>query len=104
MKRRLPSSKLKGSKPTYFFQLNSWTPFIKGGFQIFKKRGGPNFSQKKGAVSKIGGCFKKEEVSTNCFQCYLCLNVWCVCVLFIYTIPINIICDSEEEPILAPSN
>ena len=34
---------------------------------------------------------------TNLFQCYLPLTVWCVCVLFIYTMSISIIWDSQEE-------
>ena len=38
------------------------------------------------------------------FQCYLSLSVWCVCVLFIYTIFISIICVSQEEPSLTSSN
>ena len=38
------------------------------------------------------------------FQCYLSLSVWCVCVLFIYTIFISIICVSQEELCLTASN
>ena len=34
----------------------------------------------------------------------LFLSVWCVCVLFTYTISISIICVSQEEPSLIASN
>ena len=35
------------------------------------------------------------------FQCYLSLSVWCVCVLFIYTISISIIVSQEESSLIA---
>ena len=53
-------------------------------------------------VGKIGDgvVLRKRSINyfhTNLFQCYLPLTVWCVCVLFIYTISISIIWDSQEE-------
>ena len=62
-------------------------------------------------LCKIGGCLKKRGVSlifilTNPFQCYLSECLVCVrlCVLFIYTISISIICVSQEEPSLIACN
>ena len=71
--------------------------------------GGSDFSYKDGAVGKIDGVVLKKDVSlifilTNPFQCYLSLSVWCVRVLFIYTISISIICVSKDELSLAASN
>ena len=71
--------------------------------------GGSDFSYKDGAVGKIDGVVLKKDVSlifilTNPFQCYLSLSVWCVRVLFIYTISISIICVSKDEPSLIASN
>ena len=71
--------------------------------------GGSDFSYKDGAVGKIDGVVLKKDVSlifilTNSFQCYLSLSVWCVRVLFIYTISISIICVSKDELSLAASN
>ena len=64
--------------------------------------------QKRG-VGKIGRVVIKRGVSlifilTNPFQCYISLSVWCVRVLFIYTISISIICVSQEKPSLIVSN
>ena len=48
--------------------------FIKGGlsFQNFQKKGDLDFSDKKGGVGKIGGCFRKGIslifILTNHFQ------------------------------------
>ena len=77
-------------------------------------------SHKKRRVGKMGGVFLKKGgggggggggshtntnvILTNPFQCYLSLSVWCVSVLFIYTIPVSIICFSQEEPSLIASN
>ena len=71
--------------------------------------GGSDFSYKDGAVGKIDGVVLKKDISlifilTNPFQCYLSLSVWCVRVLFIYTISISIICVSKDELSLAASN
>ena len=71
--------------------------------------GGSDFSYKDGAVGKIDGVVLKKDISlifilTNPFQCYLSLSVWCVRVLFIYTISISIICVSKDEPSLIASN
>ena len=57
---------------------------------------------KKGGVSLI-------FILTNPFQCYLspeCLMCACMFFLcvFLYTISIRIICDSQEEPSLIESN
>ena len=38
------------------------------------------------------------------FQCYFSQSVWCMCVLFIYTILISVICVSQEELSLVASN
>ena len=63
----------------------------------------------EGGVNKIGGVLKRGGITyfqTTLFQCYLSLSAWCVsvsvsvCVLFIYTIFISIICVSKEEPSL----
>ena len=72
------------------------------GVQIFP-------TKMEGGVNKIGGVLKRGAITyfqTNLFQCYLSLSAWCVsvsvsvCVLFIYTIFISIICVSKEEPSL----
>ena len=82
-------------------------------FRNFWKKGrggdGSDFSHEKGGVVKMGRLLLKREVSliliqTNPFQCYLSVSVWCMCVLFIYTISISIICASLEEPSLIASN
>ena len=54
-------------------------------------------SHKKGGVSLI-------LILTNPFQCYLSVFDVCVCVLFICTISISIICVSKDEPSLIESN
>ena len=71
--------------------------------------GGSDFSYKDGAVGKIDGVVLKKDISlifilTNPFQCYLSLSVWCVRVLFIYTISISIICVLKDKLSLAASN
>ena len=40
-------------------------PFIKGEkvFKVFKKEGGLAFFHKKGGIGKIGGCFKREDIT-----------------------------------------
>ena len=70
--------------------------------------GGSDFSYKDGAVGKIDGVVLKKDVSlifilTNPFS-VICLWVFGVCVLFIYTISISIICVSKDELSLAASN
>ena len=73
------------------------TPQLWGGaggglsFQNFRKKGGSDFSHKKGGVGKIGagGVLLKKGggityFHTNSFQCYLSLSVWCVYVCFAY--------------------
>ena len=94
---------------TYIFiYIVGTPPFIKGGswvFKIFKKKMGwvQTFPIKREVFVKKGGCFKKGGFTyfhSNPFQCYLSLNVWCACILFIYTISISIICVSQEEPSL----
>ena len=78
---------------------------------FFEKRGSSDFSShKNGRVGKIGGFVLKKGgvslifITANPFQCYLSLSAWCVCVLFIYTISISIICASQEEPSLIATN
>ena len=102
---------------SFWFLYIVGTSLYKGGgglsFRHFEKKGGgeggSDFSHKKGGIGNRG-CFLKKGVGslifmlTNPFQCYLSLSVWCVCVLFIYTISIRIICVSQEEPSLIVSN
>ena len=125
-----PYRYLENHSECYFLKLkklkHSWNPrtlplrplsLKKGGgggwvFEIFeKKREGSSdvYSHKNWRVSKVGGFVLKKEVSLifiliNSSQCYLSLSVWCVRVLFIYTISIRIICVSQEEPSLIVSN
>ena len=115
----------------YFLNLkklkHSWTPHSPFSFQNFQKKKGfqfSNFSKKRGGIQifpiKMEGLVKQLGILgvfflkrgglslifilTNPFQCYLSLSVWCVCVLFIYTVSISIICVSQEEPNLIASN
>ena len=83
-----------------YIYITVWTPFIKGGlsFRNFWKKG-----NKIGvAVLETGGI--TIFILINTFQCYLSLSVCCVCVFFIYTISIHIVCVSQEEPGLIASN
>ena len=69
--------------------------------------GGSDFSYKKGGVGKIGGCFTKGRVPLIfilTFSGVKFLEVFDVCVLFVYTISISIICVSQEEPSLIAPN
>ena len=76
-------------------------------FQNSPEKGGgrSDFSHKNGGVGKIGGVVVSLIfIIANPFQCYLSLSVWCVCVLFTYTISVSIICVSQKEPRLIASN
>ena len=100
---------------------HTWTPsptfLYKGGrglsFQNFQKKkgggGGVQFFPENGrGFGKITGYLEKRgyliSILASPFQCYLCLSVWCVCVWFIYTISISIICVSQKEPSFKASN
>ena len=54
---------------------------------------------KASIIISRGGCFKLIFIVTNLFQCYLSLSVFgaCLCVLFIHTISIIILCVSWKE-------
>ena len=69
-------------------------------FRNFLKKGGSDFFHKKGGRVGILSFF----ILTSPFQSYLSLSVCCVCVLFIYTISVSIICVSQKEPSLTASN
>ena len=96
-----------------------WSKWIhRVDFSKFLKKGGSDFFHKTRGVGKIGaqgvggwGCFKREGVSvmfkltlSSVFFQYLSVCLVCVCVLFIYTISISIICVSQEKPSLIASN
>ena len=83
--------------------LDSWNhPFIEGGWSLsfwnFSKKGASDFSHKKGGVGKIRWVVLKKGVSLTFLPTKL------VCVLFIYTISISILCVSREEGSLTESN
>ena len=70
------------------------TPLYKGGegvwvFKFFEKKGGSDFSHKKGRVGKIGAGISLIFIKTN-LPSVIFLWVFAVCVLFIYIISISI--------------
>ena len=76
-------------------------------FQNFSKKESLDFSfHKNVGVGKIGGVvlFSLIFLLTNPFQCYFSLSAWWVCILFIYTISVSIICVSQGEPSFIASN
>ena len=73
-------------------------PLYKGGegvwvFKFFEKKGGSDFSHKKGRVGKIGVGVSLIFTQTN-LSSVIFLSVFAVCVLFIYIISISITCVS----------
>ena len=56
-----------------------------------------------GGGVKVGGV-SLIFILSNLFQCYLSEYLVCVCVLFIYTVSISIVCVSREELTLIESN
>ena len=78
--------------------------------KIFAKRGISDFFFQRGGFGKIGeGCFKKWGINyfhTNyAFQVLIFSEyLVCVCVLFICTISISVICILKEELSLITSN
>ena len=65
---------------------------------------GSIFFHKKGGIGTLGGVILKKGgityFHTIPFQCHFSQSVWYVCVLFIYTTSISIICVSEKDPSL----
>ena len=77
-------------------------------FSKFAKKGGLDFSHKKGGVGKIGGYFKKRRVSlifilTSTFQYYPSLSVWCVYFVFLHHFYQHYLYFTEQPSLIAPN-
>ena len=64
---------------------------------------GSEFSHEKGGVSKIGGITYFQTIWPFPMLSFWVFGV-CMCVLFIYTISVSIVCVSQEKHTVIKSN